>query len=64
MLEKKDFNDDAVAATLRKGHRQRIYFEQIAVFRHMFMNFQVKAIPEDIILTIISIAVRQILSTF
>ena len=38
MLKKKDFDDVAVAAALRRGHRQRLYFEQIAIFRHKFMN--------------------------
>ena len=39
MLKKKDFGDAAVVAALRRGHRQRLYFEQIAVFRHKFMNY-------------------------
>ena len=39
MLKKKDFDDAAVVAALRRGHRQRLYFEQIAVFRHKFMNY-------------------------
>jgi len=34
MLKKKVFDDSAVAAALRRGHRQELYFEQIAVFRH------------------------------
>ena len=38
MLKKKDFDDAAVVAALRRGHRQRLYFEQIAVFRHKLMN--------------------------
>ncbi len=29
MLKKKDFDDAAVVAALRRGHRQRLYFEQI-----------------------------------
>ena len=33
MLKKKDFDDAAVVAALRRGHRQRLYFEQIAVLR-------------------------------
>ena len=37
MLKKKAF--DEVAAARRRGHRQRLYFEQIALFRHSFMNF-------------------------
>jgi len=39
MLKKKDFGDAAVVAALRRGHRQILYFEQIAVFRHKFMNY-------------------------
>ena len=39
MLKKKDFDDAAVVAALRRGHRQRLYFKQIAVFRHKFMNY-------------------------
>ena len=39
MLKKKDFDDAGVVAALRRGHRQRLYFEQIAVFRHKFMNY-------------------------
>ena len=39
MLKKKDFGDAAVVAAPRRGHRQRLYFEQIAVFRHKFMNY-------------------------
>ena len=39
MLKKKDSGDAAVVAALRRGHRQRLYFEQIAVFRHKFMNY-------------------------
>ena len=39
MLKKTDFDDAAVVAALRRGHRQRLYFEQIAVFRHKFMNY-------------------------
>ncbi len=39
MLKKKDFDDAAVVAALRRGHRRRLYFEQIAVFRHKFMNY-------------------------
>jgi hypothetical protein len=34
MLKKKVFGDAAVAVALRQGHRQELYFEQIAVFRH------------------------------
>ena len=33
MLNKKDFGDTTVVAALRRGYRQRLYFEQIAVFR-------------------------------
>ena len=44
MLKKKDFGDAAVVAALRRGHRQRLYFEQIAVFRHEFMNYSGKDI--------------------
>ena len=39
MLKKKDFDDAAVVAALRRRHRQRLYFEQIAVFSHKFMNY-------------------------
>jgi hypothetical protein len=39
MLKKKAFDEAAVVAALRRGHRQSLYFEQIAVFRHSFMNF-------------------------
>ena len=39
MLEKKDSDDAGAAAALRLGRRQRLYFEQIAVFRHKFMNY-------------------------
>ena len=39
MLKKKDSDDAAVVAALRLGHWQRLYFEQIAVFRHKFMNY-------------------------
>ena len=39
MLKKKDFDDAAVVAALRRGHRQRLYFEQIEVFHHKFMNY-------------------------
>ena len=39
MLKKKDFGDTTVVAALRRGYRQRLYFEQIAVFRHKFMNY-------------------------
>ena len=39
MLKKKDFGDAAVVAALRRGHRQRLYFEQIAVFHHKIMNY-------------------------
>jgi len=39
MLKKKAFDEAAVVAALRRGHRQRLYFEQIAVFRYSFMNF-------------------------
>jgi len=34
MLKKKVFDDAAVVAALRRGHRQELYFEQIAVFLH------------------------------
>ena len=34
MLKKIVFGDAAVAVALRQGHRQELYFEQIAVFRH------------------------------
>jgi len=34
MLKKKVFEDATVVAALRRGHRQELYFEQIAVFRH------------------------------
>ena len=42
MFKKKDF--DAVAAVaavapLRRGHRQRLYLEQIAAFFYKFMNY-------------------------
>jgi hypothetical protein len=39
MLKKKDSDDAASVAALRRGHRQRLYFEQIAVFHHKFMNY-------------------------
>jgi len=39
MLKQKVFDEAAVVAALRRGHRQWLYFEQIAVFRHSFMNF-------------------------
>jgi hypothetical protein len=39
MLKKKVFSDAAVVAALRRGHRQELYFEHIAVFRHQFMNY-------------------------
>jgi len=39
MLKKKVFDDAAVVAALRRGHRQWLYFEQIAVFRHQFMYY-------------------------
>jgi len=39
LLKKKDFDDASVVVALRRGHRKRLYFEQIAVFRHSFMNF-------------------------
>ena len=39
MLKKKYFGDAAVVAALRRGYLQRLYFEQIAVFRHKFMNY-------------------------
>ncbi len=39
MLKKKDFDDAVVVAALRRGYRQSFYFEQIAVFRHKFMNY-------------------------
>jgi len=38
MLKKKDFDDAASVAALRRGHRQRLDFEQIAVFRDKFMR--------------------------
>jgi hypothetical protein len=34
MVKKKVFDDAAVVAALRRGHRQELYFEQIAAFRH------------------------------
>jgi len=37
--QKVRFDDAGVVAALRRGHRQRLYFEQIAVFRHKFMNY-------------------------
>jgi len=39
MLKNKNFDDAAVVVQLRRGHRQRLYFEQIAVFHHKFMNY-------------------------
>ena len=39
MLKKKDSDDAAVVAALRRRHRQRLYFEQIAVFRHKIKNY-------------------------
>ena len=39
MLKKKVFDEPAFVAALRRGHRQRLYFEQIAVFHHKFMNY-------------------------
>jgi hypothetical protein len=39
MLKKEDFDDAEFVAALRRGHRQRLYFEQIAVFRHKFINY-------------------------
>jgi len=39
MLKKKDFDDAAFAAALRRGQRQRLNFEQIAVFLHKFVNY-------------------------
>ncbi len=41
MLKKKDFDDAASVAALRRGHRQRLYFEQIAVFLRKFMNYSI-----------------------
>ena len=32
--QKKVITDTAVVAALRRGHRQQLYFEQIAIFRH------------------------------
>ena len=39
MLKKKEFDYTAGVATLRRGCKQALYFEQIATGLHKFMNY-------------------------
>jgi len=58
MLKKKDFDDAAVIAALRRGQRQRTL---IAVFRHKFMNYsgQTAMLKIDIITCLFIKLLRQ-----